>query len=82
MAIGGTRSAQTRERLLTQNAHVDGWPPDWREQLAQVLDVPLVALDHFSVGGPLAIAEGMGTSVRALLPMFRQAFADRMNGDA
>lgn len=61
---------------------IQGWPCDWRTQLAVVLDVPVSTLDRISVGGPLPVADLMGVSLRQSLRFFQHAFQNSIATDA
>ncbi|MGL4464513.1 MAG: hypothetical protein ACRC1K_20365, partial [Planctomycetia bacterium] len=51
----------------------EGWPADWKHQLAVAIDAPLAALRRVGVGGPLPLADMLGVSRRDLLRYFEEA---------
>jgi hypothetical protein len=64
--------------------HLEGWPGNWRQQLAQALEVPRrdIPTVH-GLGGPLAMALAMGTTVGfAVERWFAEALEDSMPAPA
>src|SRR5204862_6472411 len=52
--------------------HAAGWPPDFFEQLAVLLDVPLKTVSvPFGIGGPLLIAAALRVTPQQALQYLR-----------
>jgi|GEM_PF-3419458 len=48
----------------------EGWPKNWRSQLAVALDVPVAELHRVALGGPLPLSDLWGMSVDKIVEYF------------
>lgn len=48
----------------------EGWPKNWRTQLAVALDVPVSQLHRVALGGPLPLSDLWGMSVDKIVEYF------------
>ena len=58
------QSEKDKKKIALQ---VEGWPRDWRQQLAVAMDTPIAKLESFGIGGPLTLATSMDMSVRDVI---------------
>ena len=58
-----------------QQRQLDGWPTDWRRQLAVALDVPPHRLGRTGTGGPLVMCDLWGVPLDEVLEYFEAAVA-------
>ncbi|MEW4531410.1 hypothetical protein [Maioricimonas sp. JC845] len=52
---------------------LEGWPTDWRTQLAVALDVPARQFRRLGIGGPLLMSELWGVPVEQIVAYFESA---------
>ncbi len=52
---------------------LEGWPTDWRPQLAVALDVPAAQLSKIGLGGPLLMSELWGLPLEKVIEYFEDA---------
>ncbi|MFG0333493.1 MAG: hypothetical protein ACF8TS_09040 [Maioricimonas sp. JB049] len=52
---------------------LEGWPTDWRTQLAVALDVPAREFRRLGIGGPLLMSELWGVPVEQIVAYFESA---------
>jgi len=52
---------------------LEGWPTDWRPQLAVALDVPVAQLSKIGLGGPLLMSELWGLPLEKVIEYFEDA---------
>jgi hypothetical protein len=57
----------------TARRQLSGWPADWLQQLAVVLDAPAAQLRRIAIGGPLLMSDLWGIPVEKILDYFEQA---------
>ena len=69
-AAHGRRLANPDQRRQFQ-----GWPRDWRRQLAVALDVPAARLTKLGLGGPLVMSDLWGVSLETVMNYFEKAAA-------
>lgn len=55
---------------------LQGWPANWRQQLAVALDVPMRDVRRIGVGGPLPLSDLLGVPIPSLLRYFDDAFGE------
>lgn len=53
---------------------LEGWPTDWRPQMAVALDVPVVQLNKIGLGGPLLMSELWGLPLEKVIEYFEDAY--------
>ena len=56
-----------------QRRQFEGWPDDWRRQLAVALDTPAAALHKLGLGGPLVLSDLWGVSLDTVMAYFEKA---------
>ena len=56
-----------------QKRQFQGWPPDWRRQLAVALDTPAAHLTKLGLGGPLVLSEMWGVPLETVMDYFENA---------
>jgi hypothetical protein len=65
-----THSSGRRYDHPTAKKQFEGWPNDWRTQLAVALDVPIGQLQRVGLGGPLPMSDVWGISLEKVLDYF------------
>ena len=56
-----------------QRRQFEGWPPDWRRQLAVALDTPAAHFTRLGLGGPLVLSEMWGVPLETVMAYFEKA---------
>ena len=56
-----------------QRRQFEGWPTDWRRQLAVALDTPAADLTKLGLGGPLVISDLWGVTLDTVLAYFENS---------
>ncbi|NNJ24049.1 hypothetical protein [Alienimonas chondri] len=56
-----------------QRRQFEGWPDDWRRQLAVALDAPAASFTKLGLGGPLALSDLWGVSLDTVMAYFEKA---------
>lgn len=64
----GRRLADQRQRR-----QFEGWPDDWRRQLAVALDTPAASFTKLGLGGPLVLSDLWGVSLDTVMAYFEKA---------
>ena len=60
----------------SQRRQFQGWPTDWRRQLAVALDVPAAGLTKLGLGGPLVLSDLWGVPLGTVMDYFEKAAAE------
>ena len=56
---------------------LEGWPDDWRQQLAVAADLPLESIDFLGVGGPLPMSLQLDVPVREVVKILASTMPER-----
>ena len=59
-----------------QRRQFEGWPEDWRRQLAVALDTPAAKLTELGLGGPLVLSDQWGVSLETVMAYFENAASE------
>ena len=59
-----------------QRRQFEGWPDDWRRQLAVAVDTPVAKLTEFGIGGPLILSDLWGVSLGTVMAYFEKAASE------
>ena len=59
-----------------QRRQFEGWPTDWRRQLAVALDTPAEKFTDLGLGGPLVISELWGVPLETVMDYFEKAASE------
>ena len=59
-----------------QRRQFEGWPTDWRRQLAVALDTPAAHFTKLQLGGPLVLSEMWGVSLETVMGYFERSASE------
>ena len=59
-----------------QRRQFEGWPDDWRRQLAVALDTPAKRFTKLGLGGPLVLSEMWGVPMGTVMGYFEKAASE------
>ena len=59
-----------------QRRQFEGWPDDWRRQLAVALDVPAAQLVKLGIGGPLILSDLWDVPLSTVMAYFEKAASE------
>ena len=59
-----------------QRRQFEGWPDDWRRQLAVALDTPAAHFTKLGLGGPLVLSEMWGVPMGTVMGYFERSSSE------